>query len=48
MIPFLENNPKFMDWSTTTYGALYTVYTNNFASNNSKYAEKIISFLAVS
>ena len=47
MILFLENNPKFMDWSTNTYMVLHTIYTNNLASNNSQYAEKGINFLAV-
>lgn len=28
-----------MDWSTT-YMALHTTYSNDLASNNSKYAEK--------
>lgn len=35
MIPILKNNPKFMDWSTATYLALHTIYTNNLASKNS-------------
>ena len=47
MIPFLENSPKFMDWSANTYMALHTIYTNNLASNNSQYAEKGINFPAV-